>query len=168
MTCMPFDRKRCYEYMKMLHEPVTNYKGIRSGLLCKLNELRCQGRILCNFDRLVFVAVNIDLFSFLLSSFYLSVSYRNFEYLYSKRVVYFSIVGQPQEHRILSVINAYSHSGTQLLSFTSRPTKMGRDRVELPETEVNRFTVCPATSTEYLPEFTIIGFAFRLLLNTTS
>ena len=129
----------------MLHEPVTNHKGIRSGLLCKLNELRCQGRILCNFDRLVLFAVNIDLFSFLL--FYLSVSYRNFEYLYSKRVVYFLLIGQPQEHRILSVTHAYSHSRTQLLSFTSRPTKMGRDRVELPETEVNRFTVCTATST---------------------
>ena len=87
-----------------------------------------------------FICCKHRFLSFLL--FFLHVLYHCFLYLCSKRVVYFLLVDQPQEHRILSVTNAYSHSGTQLLSFTSRPTKMGRDRVELPETEVNRFTIC--------------------------
>lgn len=36
---------------------------------------------------------------------------------------------------------------------------MGRDGVEPTETEANRFTVCTATSTGYLPEF-VIFFVF--------
>lgn len=104
--------------MMLQRYPVTNCTGIRIRLLCKLNELRCQGRLLCNCEQLVLFAVNIVFLSFLVSFCLYNIMVFCICVVYAW-YTFFCFVSQPQEHRILSVINIYSHSGTQLSHFTS-------------------------------------------------